>query len=107
MENRELIQAIKNEFAIALADSISYTELHNLLSDYINGLIQNDFEKLVAHLYRIDVNELTLKKLLQQDPKEDAGKIIAAMIIERQQQKIMSRSQFSGGNNSINEEEKS
>ena len=106
MGNTDLINEIKDEFALILPEKISYSELHTILSDLINNLIKNNFEKLVTHLYRIDVNEAALKKLLQQDPPEDAGKIIAKLIMERQQQKIKSRSQFSRRKTNSNEEEK-
>jgi hypothetical protein len=49
---------------------------------------------LVNLLYRIDVSEKNLKELLAKNPKQDAGDIIAMLIIERQLQKIKSRQQF-------------
>ena len=95
MENAELIRMLNNELTIDLIEQISYSELHTQLADYINQLIKNDFDKLIAYLYRIDVNEEKLKTLLQQKPDEDAGNIIATLIIERQEQKIKLRKQFS------------
>ncbi|MBK7308740.1 MAG: hypothetical protein IPI88_18140 [Chitinophagaceae bacterium] len=95
MENGELIKLLNSELSIAIAEKISYSELHTQLSAYINQLIKNDFDKLIAYLYRIDVNEEKLKTLLQQNPGEDAGNIIATLIIERQEQKIKYRKQFS------------
>ena len=94
MDTTQLSQLISKEFQIELPDKISYEELQSRLVLYINDLIKNDFEKLVTYLYRVDVNEQKLKLLLQQFPEEDAGKIIAALIIERQQQKIKTREQF-------------
>ena len=89
----ELIQTINNSMAIELPEKISLDELHIKLSAYINKLINENFEKLLTLLYRIDVSESKLKQLLQQYPGEDAGKIIASLIIERQQQKIEFRKQ--------------
>jgi hypothetical protein len=77
MENAELIAHLNIELSIDIAEKISYSELHSQLSTYINGLIKNDFDKLIAYLYRIDVNEQKLKSLLQQNPNEDAGKAAA------------------------------
>ena len=76
------------------------------MATYINNLIKNYFEKLITYLYRIDVSEAKLKSLLQQHPHEDAGNIIAALIIERQEQKIKTRQQFGQRDNSFEEEEK-
>ena len=94
MGNEELVKEINKNMAIALPDGISLDELQIQLGAYINQLIQNDFEKLISLLYRIDVSEPKLKQLLKQNPQEEAGKIIAALIIERQLQKIQTRRHF-------------
>jgi len=49
----------------------------------INELIKNDFSKLVQILYRIDVSEAKLKNILSANPNQDAGKLIAQVIVER------------------------
>ena len=106
MELAELIILLNKELSIEFSEKISFSELHLQLSTYINSLIKNDFDKLITYLYRIDVNEQKLKALLQQYPNEDAGNIIATLIIERQQQKIKTREQFSQWDNDVDEEEK-
>ena len=105
-ENKELVLQLNKELAIELAEKISFEELQNQLVLYINGLIQNHFEKLVSLLYRIDVSEAKIKTLLQQQPGEDAAKIIAALIIERQLQKIKTRRQFNQRDTDFDEAEK-
>ena len=57
-------------------------------TDFIRNLVLNDFEKLINLLYRIDVDESKLRQVLSANENEDAAKTIAAMIIERQLQKI-------------------
>lgn len=106
MEHAELIRLLNNELPVEIAVQKSYAEIHTELSDYINTLIKNDFDKLIAYLYRIDVNEQKLKTLLQQFPLQDAGNIIASLIIERQEQKIKTRKQFSQQDTDFDEEEK-
>lgn len=106
MKNGELIKEINKKLAIVLPDEISLDELQIQLSAHINQLIQTDFEKLIYLLYRIDVSEPKLKQLLQQYPEEDAGKIIAALIIDRQLEKIKTRQQFSRRDDNFTEEEK-
>ena len=106
MENTELIRLLNKEMAIGLPGGLSYTEIHAQLSAWVNNLIKNDFERLVAFLYRIDVNESKLKSLLQQFPNEDAGNIIASLILERQEQKLKSRELFSQRDNELSEEER-
>lgn len=96
MEQQELIHTLNNDLAIELHEQLTADEILLALSDYVNHLIKTDFEKLVALLYRIDVHEGKLKHLLIDQPNEDAGKIIAALIIERMQQKLNFKKQFTG-----------
>ncbi|HTB52112.1 MAG TPA: hypothetical protein VK718_04985 [Ferruginibacter sp.] len=103
---KEVIDNIKKDMAIALPDEISLLELEEKLTVYANLLIQKDFQKLVTLLYRIDVSEAKLKYLLQLRADENAGNIIAKLIIERQIQKMKSRQQFGKSNTDIPEEEK-
>ena len=105
MEQTALIQTLNKELAIELPAQISFEEFKETLAIYINRLIQTDFQQLITILYRIDVSEPKLKLLLQQHPTEDAGRIIAELIIERQLQKIKTRQQFSKRDDSFNEEE--
>ena len=65
-----------------------------------------DFNHLIQVLYRIDVSETKLKQVLKDNPNEDAGKIIARLIIERQQQKMISRNSFKNSGEDIDGEEK-
>ena len=78
---------------------ISLLELEKLtttqLEDFINECIKTDFSKLVQLLYRIDVSEQKLKTILQANPNEDAGKLIAAVIVERLAATKKARESFS------------
>ena len=76
------------------------------LSAYINELINHDFERLVSLLYRLDVDEKKLRSLLSHQPGINAGDNIAALIIERQLQKIKSRKENRRDKNDIGQEER-
>ena len=106
MENEELVNEINKNMAMMLPVGITMDQLVVEIGIYINQLIQTDFQKLITLLYRIDVSENKLKQLLQQQPQEQAGKIIASLIIERQLQKIISRKQFTQKDDHFTEEEK-
>lgn len=73
---------------------------------YINQLVSKDFAKLVYLLYAVDVSEKKLKQLLAEHPNEDAGKLIALLILERQEQKRKSREQFKQREEDISEEDR-
>lgn len=101
----DLIPNINQSLEISLPASISLEELKEQLTQYINHLINTDFEKLVYYLYRIDVNEQRMRDLLNKTAGENAAALIAELIIERQQQKIESRNSFAA-DDTIPDEEK-
>ena len=65
------------------------------LETMINDLIKEDFSKLVQLLYRIDVSEAKLKNVLKEHPNEDAGKLMAKIVIERLAATKKARESFS------------
>jgi len=91
---QELITTINKDLSIELPETIDMNALEERLKEYCNHLIKTNFEKMVGILYRIDVNETKLKQVLNQNPNEDAGEIIAHLIIERQLEKINTRKKF-------------
>lgn len=101
-----LIPSINQSFQLDIPENISLDILKEKLSIHINQLIQTDFQKLVSLLYRIDVDEAKLKRLLKEKPNENAGKIIGELIVERQMQKIISRKEFKNNDESFDDVEK-
>ena len=103
---QSLVSAISNSLGIELRKDITAEQLTDILAEHINDLIDRDFNKLVNLLYRIDVNESKLRQMLNEN-SNDAGRIIAGLIIERQIQKITYRESFRNSNeNDIDEKEK-
>ena len=100
-----VIKYLNEKFDLAIPTEATREEMEIFLAEKINQLITNDFTQLLQMLYRIDVSEQKLRSLLKQNTNTDAGKIIAALIIERQLEKIRSREQFRRDNN-IDEAEK-
>lgn len=104
MEKDEALQLAAQELHIDPAKTAS--SLREALVYRINELLQKDFGQLVHILYRVDVHEEKLKRLLQEYPGEDAAVIIADLIVERQLQKIKTRREFNQRDNNISEDEK-
>ncbi len=98
-DQQSLIQELNSIHPWSLATTLSYEEVEAVLTEKINRLIRDDFGGLVQILYRIDVEEPRLRYLLQQHKGEDAGKIIAGLIIQRLQQKLITRRGYGAGNN--------
>lgn len=61
---------------------------------YVNELITQDFNQLLTLLYRLDINEKKLKQTLADHPDQNAGELIAKLIIDRQAEKKKSREAF-------------
>ena len=106
MENDLLKEYLNKEMSLPAGNSSSLEELKEKLGIYINNLIDTDFNKLINLLYSLDVDEMKLRALLKDNQDENAGQIIAVLIIERQMQKIQYRNQFTKKNNDIPDEEK-
>jgi hypothetical protein len=104
--NTDLLLALNTSLELELPEKISYEEVHTLLANHVNHLIKNNFDSLLTLLYRIDVDEEKLKHFLIEKPEDDAANTIAALIIERQQQKINFKKQFSNKNDVDSTEEK-
>jgi hypothetical protein len=79
--------------------------LREQLGAWLNELIVYNQHKLIYVLYRVDLSEARIKKLLQQQ-HENAGLLMADLIIERQLQKIKLRQQFRQEDSNIPEEDK-
>ena len=82
MTVEDSIQAAATELEIERRDE-NEEQLRKIIIDRIRDLIHSDFQKLVNILYRMDVSETKLKRMLEENPDNDAGVIIAELIIER------------------------
>lgn len=94
MEQQELTAGILKDMAIALPDLPDLERLQFALAEKINVLIQTNFDQLVMRLYRIDIAEKKLRGNLGAHSEEDAGHIIAGMVIARELEKMASRKHF-------------
>lgn len=102
MMNNEIIHIVNGCFGLQASEN----NFEELLSAKINHLIVNDFNRLIQILYRADISEKKLKQLLEENKTEDAGKLIGALFIERQLQKIKSRRENRQDLNDITDEER-
>jgi hypothetical protein len=98
----ESLAIMLNEPALIAPDEL----FHEKLADYINHLVNHDFNRLISLLYRMDVNEKKLREILSDNPAANAGTVIANLMIERQAEKIKSREAFRQRDENIGDEEK-
>jgi hypothetical protein len=92
--------------AITDVAAIQDGRLQEQLASYINELILRNFDRLISLLYRMDIPEQKLKALLKANEQEDAGHIIASLMIERQLQKIKTRQDSAGNDVAYDDEER-
>lgn len=100
----EFIKNLNESYGWQLTPGLTPGELEGLLAEKLNRWIQSDFNTLLQFLYRIDISESRLRLLLKENPHEDAGKILAKLVLERQWQKMQTRRQFKPGDASSDEE---
>ena len=94
MEDKLIVSQLEDELLIGENRVDSFEDLREKWALYFNYLIQSDFPKLLRLFYRIDVSEDKLRRLLKENPDENAGKMITSLVIERLLQKIKSREEF-------------
>ena len=98
MENNNALNAVVINLQITeeTGDSKSSSEQFEALVKFIDQLIQNDFNRLLNILYRVDVSEEKLKVRLAQNKGSNfqSAEIIAHLLIEREQEKIVSRAKY-------------
>ena len=83
-------------YGLDLPEAVTMEALEHLLAAKINTLINGDFDRLVQLLYRIDVNEESLRQILKTNAQNNTGNLIARLILERSQEKIRTRKMYSG-----------
>jgi len=79
---------ITEQFKLSSKD---FSEIKSKLTSSINNLLDSDIEGLLSLLYRIDVSEQKVKTILATADQGEMAKKIAVLIIERQIQKIITR----------------
>jgi hypothetical protein len=99
-KNRQLMEKEVIVIQDALGKDFNLEGCENLasllkrLAAGINQLIQADFHRLIAFLYRQDISESKLKQTLEENTDKDAGELIATLVVERQLQKLQTRQSF-------------
>ena len=105
MKDEQVLQEVSKELEVIVNEK-DHSFAKQILAEKIDQLINTDFQKLVSILYRMDVSETKLKQLLNENAGTNAALIITDLMIERQEQKILSRQQFRKKDENISDDEK-
>jgi hypothetical protein len=95
METPALRNDLNISYGFDLPETTTIEALEAILAERIDAMINDDFNRLISLLYRVDVSETKLKQLLRENTATNAGLLIARLILERQWQKIETRRKFS------------
>jgi len=76
-------------------------EAKRVLTDRIQDMMENNFEKLSNLLYRIDVNPTKVNECFTNSKLWDIPSELAKLIIERQMEKVKTRNYYRSQNNII------
>lgn len=80
---------------IAKLQHLDRATLQEQLKLFIFDLLQHDFERLCALMYRHDVNEALFNKALMLATDAERAEAIAGLVIDREMLKIKTRERFS------------
>jgi|TARA_B110000116_G_C16430556_1_gene400315 hypothetical protein len=72
-----------------------YQELYNQILPLIDELLNDDYPKLMAMLYRIDLDEEFLNRKLKENSQADTDEVITDLILKRELQKVIIRGMYS------------
>jgi hypothetical protein len=88
------LQAEIRRGGVPLSDELPWEVWRALFTEHIGGLLRSDFNQLLSLLYRVDVEEKKLRRLLEDRPTTDAAVLITDAIITRVREKMVSRLKY-------------
>lgn len=100
--NKEGLDLIINNISVELGlesgeDHISESDLLDVIAERVGQLMDTDSGLLFSYLYRLDVSESSLQKLLYDKSEKTIAHKIAYLILERQKKRIETKSQYGPG----------
>jgi hypothetical protein len=72
----------------------AYEELFEQIEPHIKNLIENNQQKFMGILYRIDVSDVQIKKAVRENSTESFSIIVTDIIIKRELQKVVVRNHY-------------
>jgi hypothetical protein len=97
--------ATTNPFDLSKNDFVDQDELRLRLQAFIKDLLENDFERLCALMYRHDVKEQAFNDALLLPTDDERSLVIAKLVIERELQKMETRAAYARSRNNNKLEE--
>ncbi len=90
-----LAEQIQNTIGFEFKKAYSDAEWMDVFVQYIEEMHRTDFNRLLALLYRVDVDEQKIKAALDEaTPTSSMGYLFARLIIERLKEKLYFREKY-------------
>jgi hypothetical protein len=83
------------EITFSNSEESPYIELYNQILPFIDELLNDDYPKLLAMLYRIDIDDDFLNRKLKESEHSDTHEVITDLILKRELQKVIIREMYS------------
>lgn len=90
----QISSTIARDWQLILPAQVTEEALLDVLAAEINQLVLHDFPRLLSILYRVDIPESKLRTTLRDNPRADAGRVMAVLILERQREKKKLREKY-------------
>ena len=95
--DKAVVEIVNRNFELKLRRRIiSENEFLEILSLAIAHLLNNNTQKLLSVLYRLDVDEKLFRQALLADDSRQAAGNIARLVLAREKQKLEFRRKYSG-----------
>ncbi|MEP1032930.1 hypothetical protein [Ekhidna sp.] len=96
---KQSYQLIRKDFGLEVEMEFEggkngFDRLEDFLTKQVNYLLDNDLNRLMNALYRIDIPEQRAKELLHDSQQGQIARNLARAIIEREKQKIIMRQKY-------------
>lgn len=87
------------ELSLEVNSAMQYKNVVTKLTESVEWLFENDHQRLMQLLYRIDLPEFRLAEILSSTEETAICKMLADLIVRREAQKVIIRNFYSRGTN--------
>jgi len=83
------------DFELSQAEeSATFQALQEKIAAVISQLLQNNPERLLNLMYRLDIDETKFRFVIQNGPEENVARQLAELVLEREMQKVYWRNKY-------------
>lgn len=93
--NEELTELLHTDVDAGLTDpEADYRQLIEIMSRRIEELLSGQFETLMSMMYRLDIDETSIRQALDPANPENPASSLARLIVDRQKQRMATKRKY-------------